>query len=130
MSRKVLAVLSLLRWAVRRWNPVHAGCTFKGVCRVPKCFTVGDQGEPFLPHLVVCGLFNHYICGARHISMGCLDLLLVVGCSALYGADHSLTSVFPLRLDSASTYNLLVIPPWVYLPVTFLTSSISVSFGW
>ena len=67
-------------------------------------------GEPFLPHLVVCGLSNHYICGARHISMGCLDLLLVVGCSALHGAAHSLTSVFPPRLDSASTYNLLVIP--------------------
>ena len=87
-------------------------------------------GEPFLPHLMVCGLFNHYTCGARHISVGCLDLLLVVGCSALHGAVHSLTSVFPLRLDSASTYNLLVIPRGsIFLSPPSLPPSAS-SFGW
>ena len=58
---------------------------------------VGDlRVIPVLPHLVVCGLFNHYIYGARHISMGCLDLLLVVGCSAPHGAVHSLASFFLL----------------------------------
>ena len=48
---------------------------------------VGDPGVT--PHLVVCGLFNHYTHGARHISMGCLDLLLVVVYPAPYGAVHS-----------------------------------------
>ena len=42
MSREVWVILFLPRWAVRRWNPVHAVCTSKGVCRVPKCFMVGD----------------------------------------------------------------------------------------
>ena len=41
---------------------------------------VGDFfDEPFLPHLVVCGLFNHYTYGARHISMGCLDFIASSG---------------------------------------------------
>ena len=66
--------------------------------------------EPFLPHLMVCGLSNHYFLRSRHISMGCLDLLLVVGCSAHCSAVHLLAPIFPLRLDSAPTYNLLVIP--------------------
>ena len=62
-----------------------------------------------IPHLVVCGLFNHYTHGARHISVGCLDLLLIAGYSALM-VPSSLSVLFPLRLDSAIAYNLLVIP--------------------
>ena len=55
-----------------------------------KCLLVGDLRA--IPHLVVCGLFNRHTHGARHISVGCLDLLLVVGCSAPLGAVHSLAS--------------------------------------
>ena len=100
----------------------------------PSAYGRRPLSEPFLPHLVVCGLSNHYTCGTRHISMGCLDLLLVVGCSALRGAVHSLASIFPLRLDSASTYNLLVIPlgsvllsPSSLPPSAFLLGLVSTS---
>ena len=98
-------------------EPRSCSMPLQGCLQGSQVLMVGDLlVSPFLPHLVVCGLSNHYTCGARHISMGCLDLLLVVGCSALHGAVHSLAPFFPLRLDSASTYNLLVIPHGSILP--------------
>ena len=48
---------------------------------------VGDLGV--IPHLMVCGLYNRCTHDARHMSSGCLDLLLMVGCSAPSGAAHS-----------------------------------------
>ena len=94
-------------------------------------FMVGDlKLSPFLPHLLVCGLFNHYTCGARHISTGCLDLLLVVGCSALLSTVHTLASFFPPRLDSASRIISWLSPVGLSFCRLPHSLSISVSFGW
>ena len=72
---------------------------------------VGDLlSEPFLPHRVVCGLFNHYIRGARHISYGVSGPVASGGGVRPFMVPSTSSVLLPSRLDSASTYNLLVIP--------------------
>ena len=80
MCHKVWVVLSLPEWGYVEVEPRSCMMHLLG-CLAGFLSDYGRRplGEPFLPHLVVCGLSNHYIRGARHISVGCLDLLLVVG---------------------------------------------------
>ena len=81
-------------------------------CRDPECLWSATS-ERF-PHLMVCGLFNHYIPWCASYLYGVSGPFASGGVLGSFRCRPPLAPFFPLRLDSAMAYNLLVIPLGFY----------------